>query len=432
MIWIYRIVFFPLLLSLLPYYLWRMWRRGGYRKGLLHRFGWIQDVPLKQEACRRIWFQAVSVGEVLALGPLMKRLTECAGIDILLTTTTSTGYTLARKLYASDRKVTIAVFPLDFWLFRWWAWNRVQPDLTVLMEGELWPEHIHQARQRRVPLILINGRISDRSFERFLRFKSLSRRLLKRMTLVLTASEQDQERLLALGAAPEKTHCVGNLKFDVSIDTALDEQAVKALRQQLGFYGMEGKEPLVILAASTWPGEEAMMLNAFECTLASGIDCRLLIVPRHAERSKEIQSLLRAQSRPWHLRSRSKVVSSPVMIHLADTTGELKRLTQAAHVAFIGKSMPPHEGGQTPIEAAARGVPLFYGPSMGNFRRICKSLEKAKIAEEVTTTEALTAKLIEYLKNPKRCHTISIAARQWFRYNQGATERTLTFLKKWL
>ena len=407
-----------------------MLKRGGYRKDFQHRIGLIRNIPPKTTKAQRIWFQAVSVGEVLAVGPLIEKLTHNENFEIVLTTTTSTGYRVARKTYKNAKpQVTVAIFPLDFWPFSSMAWNHIQPDLAVLMESELWPEHIHQARRRHVPISLINGRISDRSFRRYAKIKAISRYLLGQMENVLCATPQDQERLIALGAQSKTTHCLGSLKFDVAVDRRLTPEAIVTLKHKLGFYSKDGGSPLVILASSSWPGEEKIMLEAFETALESGIDCRLLIVPRHAERSAELQTLLKAQPRPWHLRSHSKKVPQPVMIHLADTTGELKTLSQAADIAFIGKSLPPNVGGQTPIEAAAMGIPLIYGPNMNNFRQICQNLEAAKAAQPIDTAQQLKATLIELLKTPEKRNALSVAARQWHRENQGATEKTFKILK---
>lgn len=431
MIWIYRILFIPILLVCLPYYLQRMFKRGGYRKDFQHRFGLIRRIPLKKKGVHRIWLQAVSVGEVLAIGPLVKKLTDDEHLEIILTTTTSTAYRLALKTYQSAKpKVTVAVFPLDFWPFSAAAWNRIQPDLAVLMESELWPEHLHQARKRHVPISLINGRISDRSFRRYRRVKIMSRHLLRQLENILCTSSQDKERFIALGAQSQATRHIGSLKFDVEVEPRLTPEALSKLKHKLGFYSSEGSsDPLVILGSSTWPGEEKVMLEAFEAALEAGIDCRLLIVPRHAERRGELEALLKTQPRSWHLRSRSKKVPQPVMIHLADTTGDLKMLTQAADIAFIGKSLPPNNGGQTPIEAAAMGIPLIYGPNMNNFRQICQSLEEANAAKKIHTSQELKDRLIQLLKAPEERHALSIAARQWHQQNQGATERTLEILE---
>jgi 3-deoxy-D-manno-octulosonic-acid transferase len=201
------------------------------------------------------------------------------------------------------------------------------------------------------------------------------------------------------------------------------------LLEELGFGSSSQPEtPLVLLGSSTWPGEEAMLLAAQQAALATGWEVRLLLVPRHAERRGEIIALLEKQPWPWHARSTGPRAPSPVKIYLGDTTGELARLTQAADVAFIGKSLPPHDGGQTPIEAAALGLPLVYGPRMSNFKDVCRSLEDAGAAERVADEASASSALLALLQDPARRAKMGAASRAWHIANQGATERTVAAL----
>ena len=158
MIWLYRLLFLPTLLVAAPYYLRRMRKRGGYGPNFSHRFGGTPPLPPKRPGVRRIWLQAVSVGEMLAIGPLLEALRQDGTVEIYLTTTTSTGHQLARERYG-PLVVALGYFPLDWWPFSWRAWRRIQPDLAILMEGERWPEHIRQAARRRVPVLSINARL---------------------------------------------------------------------------------------------------------------------------------------------------------------------------------------------------------------------------------------------------------------------------------
>jgi 3-deoxy-D-manno-octulosonic-acid transferase len=440
MIWLYRLLFLPALICSLPYYAWRMWRRGGYRHDFHHRFGLIDRPPPKPPGVKRVWIQAVSVGEAQALAPLLAQLRRPPAREIILTTTTSTAYHIIREKYAREVLKT-GVFPLDFWPFSRSAWRRLDPDLAVLMEAELWPEHLVQARARGAPVALINARISDRSFRRYQDFPRIARWMFGHLRLILCATPSDLDRFVALGADPARTRLTGSLKSDVPVPALLTPDERAALRDELGFVSAEtsstknqepgtknSSNPLVLLGSSTWPGEEAFLLETLQAALAAGLDARLLLVPRHAERRREIIDLLEKQTLPWHARSTAPRAPRPVMIYLADTTGELAHLTQAADLAFIGKSLPPNDGGQTPIEAAALGVPMVYGPRMSNFKDICRGLEDTHAAVRAADAPAARAALIKLLPDSARRAQMSAAARAWHTASQGATARTAAAL----
>ena len=432
MIWLYRVLFIPLLLLFSPYYVSRMLQRGGYRKDFRYRFGLIKGIPQRRIGVKRIWIQAVSVGELIAIEPLLALFNEDDRFEVILTTTTSTGYSLARNRYHTIT-TAIGLFPLDFWLFSTFAWRRIQPDLVVLIEGERWPEHIYQASKRSIPIALINARISDRSFSRYRLFSFLSTLLIKPIDLILASTKQDYERLIVLGANVEKLILSGNLKLDIEIEPQLNRKQVDTLITEIGFKpnkNKPGNKMLILLGSSTWANEEKAILLAFKDALSAGIDCRLLIVPRHAERHKEIKNLLESQSLPFHFRSISKQPPEPVMISVADTTGELKMLTQIADLVFIGKSLPPSEGGQTPVEAAALGKPLIFGPRTSNFKQICEALVKIGAAKRINNVSELSKSTVELFQSEGRRLTMSIAATKWHQENRGATKQTLEEIKK--
>ncbi len=431
MIWIYRILFLPLLLVTLPYYLRRMLKRGGYTRDFHHRFGFLDQVPAKPTGVKRIWIQAVSVGELLAAAPLLESLHGDAGIEVVLTTTTSTGYTLSRKRY-KDMAAALGVFPLDFWPCSSLAWRRVDPDLVILLEGELWPEHLHQARIRNVPILLVNARLSDRSYKRYRKAPGAAW-LLSQPTAILASTRQDVERFIEIGSQSENVTLTGNLKFDVRIGPELTPAEVRELRNEMGFFSDQtSPDPLVILGSSTWPGEEEALLETLAAALDLGIDCRLLLVPRHAERRSEIETLLQSRPHPCHFRSQKPKAPDSTIVYVGDTTGELKILTQAADLAFIGKSLPPHSEGQTPIEAAALGKPLLFGTGMSNFKDISRSLLKAGAARQTPDAESLKDNMLELLQDAETRKNMADAARHWHKSNQGAVDKTLTAIRRYL
>ncbi len=424
MSWAYRILFPLLLIPALPYYAWRMLRRGGYGSGFTQRLGFFQKLGPKTHGKRRFWIQAVSVGEIEAIGPLLRQLKSEGAAEIILTTTTSTGYRLAQERYA-DVAHHIGIFPADLWPCSALAWRRIRPDVVILVEGELWPEHLAQARARGVPAYLINGRISDRSFARHLRFRKLSAHVLAHFQRIAASSEEDVRRFRELGFEATLT---GNIKFDVASDAPMSAAERTQLRAELGF----GADPrtVVLLGSSTWKGEETVLLRCVRELRAAGHDVRLLLVPRHSERRAEVAAEASASGLSWHQRSTGGAVApADTVVHLADTTGELRRLTRAADLAFCGKSLAPHEGGQTPVESAAAGVAIIYGPRMSNFRDICRGLESAQAALKTADARELTVLLARLVQDGAGRAEMGRRGASWHQGNRGATERTLMLLR---
>ena len=424
MIWVYRLLFLPLLVLAAPYYLWRMRRRGGYTENFAQRFGATPRLPPRRAGVRRIWLQAVSVGEMLAIAPLLEAFQRDGRTEVYLSTTTSTGYRLAREKY-SALTAGIGYFPLDFWAFSRRAWRRVAPDLCVLMEGERWPEHVQQARSRGVPVLCINARLSDRSFRRSLRFRTFLHPLSAGFTQVLCASKRDEQRFRALGFPPAKLSTTGNLKLDVEIPL-LPGPARAQLRSQLGL-----GPGLVLLGSSTWAGEEAALLTALGQARARGLAVSLLLVPRHAERREELRGLLAATGLRFHFRS-GGAAAGEVDVAVGDTTGELRTFTQLADLVFVGKSLPPHDGGQTPVEAAVLEKPIMHGPHMTNFREIIRTLTEAGAVCRVETPDELIATSVELLLDAAQRDRLASAARVWHESNRGATARTLEVIQSCL
>jgi len=423
MLWLYRILYLPALLLGSPFYLRRMWRRGGYAENFSQRFGRVADLPAKRPGVKRIWLQAVSVGEMLAIGPLLAAWAREGGVEVYLTTTTSTGYQLARERYAAQT-IGIGYFPLDWWGFSARAWRVVQPDLAILTEGERWPEHINQAARRGVPVVCVNARLSDRSFRRMQRFPRAARRMLRGVTRVLACSVHDAERFRALGFPADRIAVTGSIKLDVNIP-ALSAEALSQLRRELGLPAAG----FILMGASTWPGEEAALLQTLQQVRAQGVACSLLLVPRHAERRDEIATLLNARGWSHHFRSRGDCSGGgPIDVAVGDTTGELRSLLQLADVVFVGKSLPPHTEGQTPVESAILGRPILFGPGMGNFRLIARELVDAGAAQIVADAAALTERVAALLGDRAQREAMAAAGQAWHQANVGAVERTLAAL----
>lgn len=431
MIWLYRLLFLPALLLALPYYLFRMWRRGDYSKGFRHRFGLIDKLAPVPSGKTRIWLQAVSVGEVLAVGPLIRILAQNHAIEIVLTTTTSTGYAEARKHYADDTCL-IGIFPLDFWLCNRCAWQRIRPSAILLTESELWPEHLHCAKMRNTPAFLINARLSDRSFRRYQHMSKLFIRLIQKFTRIYPASDLDARRFLELGCPASQIMQAGSIKFDVAVGSRLGEDARIQLRKSLGFASVSDENPFIVVGASTWPGEEEALMEAQQHLREQGIDCRLLLIPRHAERGDSIAQALKQQALNWCQRSKNEPLHGEIHIYLADTTGELPHLMQAGDVAFIGKSLPPNDGGQTPIEAAGLGLPILMGPNMTNFQDVAQSLMQCGAAQTVNDGELLKTALLNMQRDEGARRSMQRSGLHWHTVNRGSSQRIADALQSQL
>jgi len=429
MIFIYRILFLPALLILGPYYLLRMRKRGGYRNHFEQRFGRVPS-PEKKDSRKHIWIQAVSVGELLAIEPLLNALLAKPGLQIILTTTTSTAFAIAQDKWQA-RGILVSYFPMDFMPFTRKAWKRFQPDLCILMEGELWPEHMHQARKKGVPILLANARLSDRSHKRMQTFPRIARWRYHFVDRILAASAEDQLRITQIGYPAERITLSGNIKCDATIDPILDETDKAQLRRELGFPSESTADggPLILLGASTWPGEEAMLITAYQALISRNIPARLLIVPRHMERRNELRKELSAGTLSYHFRSEG-AASTPVDICIADTTGELKKLIQLGDIAFIGKSLPPHTEGQTPIEAGLLGISMLFGPGMSNFRSIARSLLQNGIAEQVTDQASLTAAVLRLAQDPGERRQRRHKGLDWKQQNRGALQTNLKTIEE--
>lgn len=421
MLWLYRFLFIPALLVLGPRYLLRMRKRGGYRENFEQRFGSHPVLPRTASGPPRVWLQAVSVGEMLAIGPILEAL-QREGVEVFLTTTTSTGYRLARERYRAQT-MDIGYFPLDWWPFVVRAWKRIAPDLVILTEGERWPELLAQAERRRVPVIGINARLSDRSYARLRRFPRLARLMTRGIHQLLPASAVDAARFLDLGVPRERISTTGNIKLDVQIPRLTDNERVQ-LRRELGL-----DDGLILLGSSTWPGEEEALVAALRQARAARLPCSLLVVPRHAERREDIRRMLDATGLRYHFRSQGPAGAN-VDVAVADTTGELRRLTQLAEVVFVGKSLPPHTEGQTPVEAAALEKPILLGPGMSNFREIARDLVARGAARIVSDPNALAHACEELLREPAQRAALAQAAGTWRRENAGAVERTLALIRR--
>jgi 3-deoxy-D-manno-octulosonic-acid transferase len=418
MIILYRFLFLPIFTVILLKNLPKMFKRGGYGKDLGHRFGFLPYFPKSKK--KRLWIQGVSVGEINAVTGLVNLLSR--EYEVVLTTTTTT----ARKIIADKLSKNVlfhGYFPWDFWPLSLLAWRRVQPDAVILVESELWPEHMWQARKRRVPIFLVNARLSDRSFRRYAYFLPLGRWIFGQVDFVAASSEENRKKITALYG--KKIELFGNINFDLGTPL-LSPTERKNLKRELGFR----EDTFVIMGCSTWPGEEELLLEALRKIREKTEKKKygLLLVPRHVERRRELVKLLEGEKLSFSQRS-LETTAQDVDVCLADTTGELPRLVQVADVAFIGKSLPPNDGGQSPLEAAMAGVPIVYGNRMTNFRDICSQLERENAALKVESEGEAVEAIVELSENTQRRQLLAQNIGRWFSNNRGASEKTYAFIR---
>jgi 3-deoxy-D-manno-octulosonic-acid transferase len=425
MIWLlYNVLFAIGFTLLLPYFLARMWRRGGYRRDFMQRLGWYDAGRRAQLRARpRIWIHAVSVGEVFVAARFMAELRmRRPGTAFVLSTTTSTGHALAEKTLAAED--VLIYFPVDNPLVMRRVLRRLRPEMLILTECELWPNLLRLAHGRGIPLALINGRISDNSFRGYRRLSLFSARIIRMFDVLGAQSRQDADRLIGLGADPSRVTVTGSAKYDVAEkDPTSDRRAGDILRAANISEGQ-----LVMVGGSTWPGEEGVLLEIFGRLKLSIPNLKLVLVPRHAERRQEVGEAIARRGFAFVQRSacqagNGKGAGAPDVL-LVDTTGELKHLYAKATVIFIGKSLTQH-GGQNPVEPAAYGKPVIVGPNMENFRDVMNDLLQAGAAIQVRDARELEDALHRLLKDESARRECGRRAAEVVEAKRGAIRSTV-------
>ncbi len=415
---------FGLLLALLvtaPYWLLHMLFYGKYREGLGERLGQVPErVTAAVHGRRVVWLHAVSVGELIAISGVAQRLQQThPDLDIVVSTTTRTSQRLARARFGDEH---VFYFPLDFaWIVRRYL-RALQPALLVLAETELWPRLLRESALAGTKIVLVNGRISDRSLPHYQALRRLWRPFLESLTHVLAQSEEDAERFAAIGVRKDCITVSGNLKYDVRVPS--ESTLPRALRAAIP----AGAQ--VIVAGSTLDKEEAMLVDAFVRELRELPYLVLVLAPRHPERFAVVAALLTQRGLPWVRRTlwaHTPAHIAPGSVVLLDSIGELAGVYALASVAFVGGSLVP-AGGHNPLEPAQFGVPILTGTHTQNFRSIMSAfLMEDAIA--VTTPQDLQATLHRLLTSPEAA-AMGQRAYTVFEQQAGAFERTLSTLEQ--
>ncbi|UCD84560.1 MAG: 3-deoxy-D-manno-octulosonic acid transferase [Deltaproteobacteria bacterium] len=422
---IYNLILLLIIPILSPFLLFKFFTDKRYRIGLGERFGILPKVIIEGEKNQNsIWIHCASVGEVLAARPFIATLTQkFPNRPVLFSTMTAAGQEMARDKLSNIK--TTFYFPLDLpWAVRR-AFNKLKPTAVIILETEFWPNFLREAQKRKIPVLVINGRISPASFKRYRWIKPFLKKVLSMVELFAMQSEPDRERITILGADPAKVLTTGNLKFDVLPSTD------KATTLPDGLVSFLSHSELFI-AGSTYPGEEEVVLEIFQEFSGQRPGMKLLIAPRQLKRTEEIERLIKKRNLKMVRRSETDNGFDPeISVILLDTMGELGDLYRWGRFIFVGGSLVPR-GGHNILEPALMGKVVFFGPHMDNFLEAKQILLKSGAGIMVHSAEEFKEKLQEALADPEWFSRIGEKARETVREQGGATERNLKVLERYL
>jgi len=411
LLWPLGLVFF------LPGYLIKMFRRGGYRKKFGQRLG-NYDGHLRARLYwkKSIWLHAVSVGEVTIALKLARQIRiSKPDVHCVLTTTTTTGFAFANQ-NAPDW-IEVMYSPLDFWPIMHRAFATIRPKAIILVEAEVWPNLVAEAHAGKIPIALVNARLSPRSEKRFRMFRSFVAPTFRLLDAICVQNLEDVERWKALGVEADRIHHVGSIKYDPE-SAEVDPDLPAAI---LAGFGLEKRT--VIFGGSTHSGEEKVLAEVFRALRRDFVDLLLILAPRHTERIAEIERDLEGIGFQVALRSQLPAPDPFLDCLLIDSTGELRDWYGVATVAFIGKSLLAR-GGQNPAEAILAGKPVLFGPHMENFAVLANTLVTQRGAVQVNSATELRRAMSALLANPDDREEMARNARKALDTHRGATART--------
>jgi 3-deoxy-D-manno-octulosonic-acid transferase len=417
------LVYLLVLLFTSPWLLYKSLTTGKYRRGMWSKITGRGFLRADSAPC--VWFHGVSVGEIHLLRQLVARFRQRhPDWECVISTTTDTGYEEATKRFSD---LPVFYWPLDFsWAVRR-ALQRVRPNLVVLAEGELWPNFLLAAGKMKIPVAVVNGRMSPRTARRYRRLHRLVRPLFTRINLIVAQTAEYADSYRSLGA--KSVHVAGSIKFD-GVEANRDNPRTRDLRRLLGI----NDDDLVWIAGSTQAPEEEIALGIYQRLRAEFSRLRLILVPRQRERFQEIAALLRRSGLPFIRRSEvttprlSPLAPRPSPLILVDTIGELGALWGMADVAFVGGSLDGKRGGQNMIEPAAYGAAVVFGPHVWNFKDIAGRLVDAGAAIQIADGAGLETTVRRLLSDGTERERLGTAARRFVFAQQGATERTVDLL----
>ncbi len=423
---IYTLFFYLMVPLILLRLWWRARKAPAYSQRWAQRFGFVLPPPSSQGPARKmIWLHTVSVGEFLGALPLIHRLLQNPRNQLFITTTTPTGSEQVKKSLGSRVFHAYAPYDLPGALRRFLA--RVKPDMLVIMETELWPNTIHACYTRKIPVLLLNGRMSEKSARGYARLSALTRPMLAELSMASIQASEDARRLLDLGLPAAASTVTGNIKFDLNISADLRLKAAE-LKRQLSLSG----ERQVLIAASTHAGEDEIILNAFVQLRKAlpGRELLLLLVPRHPERFNQVAGLSREAGFVTGKRS-EKLPDTNTQVLIGDTMGELMLLYGASDLAFVGGSLIPR-GGHNFIEPAAWGLPLVSGNHLFNFAEVSRLLLAANALRLVDTATELAQDWKLLLTDAAAYRARGEGALLVAKANRGALDKNLALIESLL
>jgi 3-deoxy-D-manno-octulosonic-acid transferase len=407
------------LLFFLPSQITKLVRRGNYRHKLGQRVGsYDAEVRARLAAHHCTWIHAVSVGEVAVALKLCGKLRQLdPEFFCVLTTTTTTGFQVANG--EANERMEVLYSPLDFWFITRRAFAVIRPVRIVLVEAEVWPNLAAEARKRRVPLVLVNARLSKRSETRFNRFRFLIAPTFRCLDAVCVQEQHDIERWVALGVTRERIHHVGSIKYDPG-EVKLPAPPLDVLCR----FGFDPSRP-ILFGGSTHPGEEEILAQILQRLRVDFPDLQLIIAPRHVERAGEVRARLQQLGLVVALRSEAPTPAADCL--LLNTTGELQSWYGVATIVFMGKSLTAR-GGQNPVEPILAGKPVLFGPHMENFSTLAQALVANGGAIQVNGVESLEEKIASLLRDPAAASALVRNAHAVIARHGGATERTASIV----
>jgi 3-deoxy-D-manno-octulosonic-acid transferase len=420
----YNVAFSTFFIVTGPFFLYRLWRRGKLLPQFEQRFGFY-SAKVRARLPSDLWIHAVSVGEVNIALVLIRRLRELKpGLRVVVSTTTATGFSVAQKQLA-DELTTVIYNPLDFLASVASAFNAIRPRRLILIESEIWPNYLWCAWRRRIPVYLVNARLSARSEERYRSMRWLVGPLLQQIALIFAQDAVDVERLTQAGFGPETIFNLGSLKYDVAAIDTEDEKDISVWWDRAGWKD----DAIILLGGSTHPGEEDVLARIYLGLREKFPRLRLLLAPRHAERGAAVRDLCEKMGLRAALRSDLAAATEPLAngstpdAVVVNSTGELRALYKRATLAFVGKSLRG-QGGQNFIEAARVGLPVVVGPNMQNFAVITREFLQGNAILQVSDEFELAASVRSLLESEPAREELGQRARATFESKLNAAQRT--------